>query len=374
MDTLNPSSSPEHLTDASAAPRQARLLPSSLEHRCPASLWGLFGRSPRMQALVDRVAAAGARYDGVLVSGEPGTGRGLVARAVHESGVTRGQPFVAVYCRDIPPGEAEVELFGRPAAKSSHRERHSEMVTSGSLVHQALGGTLYFRNPEELPDRAQARLARLFRDREVLVDNLPRAERYEVRLVAAVGPEYQDHLAEGRVRVDLHRRLCVRAIEVPPLRDRVEDIPLLAEYFVEKACQGARIAAKALSQPAQALLSAMPWRGNARELQSLLGAVVLSVTRPAIGLEDLLTHIHLEAAAKSPFHQSGFEPTTLREARARFEREYVLAVLAQHRGRVPDAARVLGIQRTNLYRKLRALRIKRERGESQALGAGSAGA
>ena len=146
----------------------------------------------------------------------------------------------------------------------------------------------------------------------------------------------------------------------PPLRDRVEDIPLLTDHFVGKACQAARVPPKSLEPPAHALLKAMPWRGNARELQGLLGSVVLNVPEGEIGLDDLLAHLHLEAAARSPFQQSGFEPTTRRDARARFEREYILAVLAQHHGRIPEAARVLGIQRTNLYRKLRALRIRRD--------------
>lgn len=361
VETLTPPVNAGELAAALARLHNGSSEASVLPHRCPASQWGLFGRSPRMRTLISQVVEAGARFDGVVVSGEPGTGRGLVARAVHECGVTKGKPFVAVYCREIPPAQAEATLFGtpqpRPFLRSSH---HGEVVMSGSLVHQAIGGTLYFRNVEELPDRIQARLARVFRDREVLVDTHAHPVALDTRPVAAAGADYQDHLSEGRVRLDLHRRLSNSTLEVPPLRDRAEDIPLLAEHFVDKACQAARVPSKRLETPSHALLRAMPWRGNARELQGLMGSAVMAVPGPQIGLDDVLGLLHLEAAAKSPFEASAFEATTLRDAKARFEREYILAVLAQHHGRIPEAARVLGIQRTNLYRKLRALRIRRE--------------
>lgn len=360
VETLTPPVDSGQLAAAFSRLRSGSPEASVLPLRCPTSQWGLFGRSPRMRALIDRVIEAGARHEGAIVFGEPGTGRGLVARAVHECGVTRGKPFVAVYCREIPPAQFEAALFGKPEPRPFLRSaHHGEVVMSGSLIHQALGGTLYFRNVEEVPDRIQARLARVFRDREVIVDSEPHTVVLDTRPVAAVGSDYQEHVSEGRVRLDLHRRLSASVLEVPALRERVEDIPLLADHFVGKACQSARIPPKSLDAPAHALLKAMPWRGNARELQGLLGSVVLNVPEAAIGLDDLLAHLHLEAAARAPFQQSGFEPTTLRDARARFEREYILAVLAQHHGRIPEAAKVLGIQRTNLYRKLRALRIRR---------------
>lgn len=321
--------------------------------------WGLLGRSTRIAEVIDLVEKAGASFAGVLVTGENGTGRGVVARAVHECGVTRSKPFVPVYCRDIAPAQAEAALFGKARPGPFLRAgRHGERVVPGSLVHQALGGTLYLRNVEELPDRVQARLAHLLRDGEVLVGDAAEPQPAAIRAMAAVGADYHQYVAEGKVRGDLHRRLGTVSIHVPPLRERPEDIPLLAAHFVDRACRAAHIATKTLTPSAQALLSAMPWRGNARELQGLMGSVVLDVTRPEIDLEDLLGLVHLEAAGKPPYAAGGFVPTTLREAKAQFEREYILAVLAQHHGRIPDAAAVLGIQRTNLYRKLRSLRIQ----------------
>lgn len=321
--------------------------------------WGLLGTSARMAEVLALVERAGASFAGVLVTGESGTGRGVVARAVHECGVTKSMPFVPVYCREVPPSQAEAAFFGKARPGPFLRPaRHAERVAPGSIVHQALGGTLYLRHVEELPDRVQARLAHLLRDGEAVVGDAAEPQPVAIRAMAAVGSEYHQYVAEGKVRGDLHRRLGAVSIPVPPLRERPEDIPLLAAHFVDRACRAAHIAPKVLSLSAQALLGAMPWRGNARELQGLMGSVVLNVTGPEIGLEDLLGLLHLEASGKLPYANDGFVPTTLREARAQFEREYILAVLAQHHGRIPDAAAVLGIQRTNLYRKLRSLRIQ----------------
>ena len=156
---------------------------------------------------------------------------------------------------------------------------------------------------------------------------------------------------------DLFRRLSVVRIDMPPLRNRREDIPALANYFLREICAGLRLPPKTLSRSALSLLSALPWRGNAAELRRLLDSVVTGMQGGrGIALEDVLAHVKLDGAA-GLFSGGG----TLKQARSRFEKEYIAAVLEQHRGRISEAARTLGIQRTNLYRKMRSLKVARDK-------------
>lgn len=318
---------------------------------------GLVIESPLMRDVVGRVEEAAASRSGVLVSGEPGSGRGLIARVLHDCGAPAGAPFVVVDGYGLSVSEAELLLFGAPAEGRGRgvirRARDPEVVFPGSLLHGARGGTIVFRHLEGLPSRVQARLAALLRDREY--EEHPRGGvlPFVVRPIAVADPDCQVHLDEGRVRVDLHRRFAECVIVVPSLRQRREDIPGLAQFFVRRACHASGIPEKTLDAGAAALLAALPWRGNSRELRDLLDGLVPEVPEGTITLHALLEHVSLDTSG-------GLRPgpaSTLREARTRFEREYITAVVAHHHGRIPEAARALGIQRTNLYRKLRALRL-----------------
>lgn len=311
-----------------------------------------------MREVVTQVEQAGASRAGVSVVGERGSGRALVARAIHRSGLTASEAFVPLLCDEVGPGEVEGLLFG-PKVGGHRRSAHGtfcETVMPGALLHQAIGGTLYLRHPEELPDRVQSRLARALRDGEVLVGSSQEARPLQVRLIAAFGPEPERHVTNGHVRHDFLRRVSAHRIDVPPLRSRKEDIPLLAAHFLARACKAAGLPAKRLTMAAGTLLSALPWPGNNQDLQTLLTALVRSTPEQEIDLDGLLAHVRLDGPSNPRGAASGLAGT-LREARLEFEREYILAVLAQNHGRIPDAARILGIQRTNLYRKLRALRL-----------------
>jgi DNA-binding NtrC family response regulator len=282
---------------------------------------------------------------------------------VHASAQQASGAFVAVYCDTFAPADADAILFGLPAgqrndggAAGAPRGRY-ERVWPGGALHEAVNGTLYLRRIEEMPERTQSRLARVLRDGEALIGASNTPARLNIRPVAAVDLGFEREVSDGRIRPDLHKRFAATTITVPPLRERREDIPALASHFAACAAMEAGLPPKALSAPALSLLAAMPWRGNARELLDLIGPLVTATPDPEIGLEDLLQHLNLEDKAASPPAMRA--AATLREARARFEREYIAAVLAQHKGRIPEAARSLGIQRTNLYRKLRSLRVPR---------------
>jgi two-component system nitrogen regulation response regulator NtrX len=319
----------------------------------------LYGHSPSMREVMAFVARAATMRAGVLIRGEEGTGRQVAARAIHSQQADGGGGFVVVDCAEHNGDELDVHLFGQAARRQrgDHESKELERVSRHGRLYEALGGTLYLQNIVEAPTRVQARLARLLRDREILVSETGQPIDFDVRPIAGVDLNFDEAVREGRVRDDLHRRLSVLRIDMPPLRSRREDIPALANYFVREICASLRIPPKTLSRSALSLLAALPWRGNAAELRALLESVVHGLRGGRnIGLEDVLTHVRLDGGPA--VCASG---GTLKQARARFEREYIAAVLEQHRGRISEAARALGIQRTNLYRKMRSLRVVRTR-------------
>jgi len=173
----------------------------------------------------------------------------------------------------------------------------------------------------------------------------------DVRPVAGVDTRFEQDVREGRVRDDLYRRLSMIRIDVPPLRSRREDIPAIANYFLRTICAGRKVAPKTLSRAALSLLAALPWRGNAPELREVLESVAAASAETSISLEAVLESVRIDGGSVAFATRR-----TLKQAHAQFEREYLATMLEQHRGSVGDAARALGIERTNLYRKLRRLR------------------
>jgi two-component system nitrogen regulation response regulator NtrX len=331
----------------------------------------LYSHSPSMLDVMTLISRAAAMRAGVLVRGEDGTGRQVAARAIHIQQGGEESAFVAIDCAAYDGDELDAALFGSPnghAAKSerangndrgsgSESVRGLERVSRNSRLHDALGGTLYLQHVADAPARVQVRLARVLRDREAVLAETGDAIGLDVRPMAGVDGSIDSAVQEGRIREDLFRRLSVIRIDIPPLRNRREDIPALANYFLREICAARRVPPKTLSRPALALIAALPWRGNAVELRALLENVVSGVEGGrAIALEDILAHVRLDGGSVV-FSNVG----TLKQARARFEREYIGAVLEQHHGRISEAAKALGIQRTNLYRKMRSLRVMRAR-------------
>jgi DNA-binding NtrC family response regulator len=319
----------------------------------------LYAHSGAMRAVTALIARAATMRAGVLIRGEQGTGRHLAARAIHAAQNGSHGAFIAVNCAAVENEQLDAELFGS-AARSPNGEDSSgglERLSRQSRLHDALGGTLYLQNLAEAPTRVQARLARVLRDREVRLVETGDAISCDVRPMAGVEPGFDTAVQDGRVRDDLFRRLSVIAIDLPPLRGRREDIPALANYFVRQICASLGVPPKILSRPALSLITALPWRGNAVEMRALIESIVVGLQGGrGIGLEDVLAHVKLDGGSVV-FSNGG----TLKEARNRFEREYITAMLEQHHGRISDAAKALGIQRTNLYRKMRSLRVLRDR-------------
>jgi DNA-binding NtrC family response regulator len=314
----------------------------------------LYCHSAAMREIKTRVAAAATTRAGVLVCGESGVGRSVVAHAIHDAAASvRPGAFVAVDCAAYDGDCLGTELFGvAPRAEDNLAARGLERVSRQGLAFGAIGGTLYLQNVAEAPTRVQRRLARLLRDREAVLTETGEVIAFDVRCIVAGDARFETAVKDGTVQEDLYRRLTATRIDVPALRNRREDIPALANCFLREACAAARVPPKAFSRSALSLLAALPWTGNATEMKALLKTIVGGLGARGIGVEDVLAHVRLGTGAVMVSHGG-----TLRQARAQFEQQYIAAILQQHRGRITQAAKALGIQRTNLYRKMRTLRV-----------------
>jgi two-component system, NtrC family, nitrogen regulation response regulator NtrX len=305
----------------------------------------LAGRSAAVSRLRSDIDAA-SQASCVLLEAEAGLDVVEIARDVHSR--RPAGPFVIIECAAHEPGQAERELFGdvRPAAGAD-----LEAVAAASAVARAHGGTLYLADVAELSAAAQLRIARLVRDGEGLVDGA--ATRLDVQVIASSVAEAS--AAPSRMCRELQRHFARMTVAVPPLRRRAEDVPVLVERLV--ATLYSRREAPQFTHPAMTLLSAMPWTGNIAELRHAIARLANAAVGGVIQLEDVLAHVRFDGSLV-PRTPAG----TLRDARQQFERDYIALVIQHHRGHVGEAAKALGIQRTNLYRKARQLGIAVSKG------------
>ena len=307
----------------------------------------LLGRSPAIARVHELLRSAAAAQGGVLITAEPGVASSAVARELHLRSCRSTSPFVAVECGEADRTGVERLLFGGPCSDST---TDLESAAIDSRIVAARGGTLLLHDVTELPSSIQARVARVARDGEVRIDGAP--VRLEFRLVATAPPAIDAEVHEHRFRADLFRRLTATRIDLPPLRERAEDLPEIAACLLEEVCAERGVSPRAFTDAALGFVAALTWPGNLVELRGVLDRVVSNTRGEVVQVEDVLPELQLHRAP-APFVPDG----SLRDARQRFEREYIAAVLQYHGWRVADAAQTLGIQRPNLYRKARQLGI-----------------
>jgi two-component system NtrC family response regulator len=293
----------------------------------------LLGASPRMRELFDLIERVAASTSTVLITGDSGTGKELIARAIHLKSRRRTGPFVPINGGAIPETLLESELFGheKGAFTGAHVRRQGR-------VEQAEGGTLFFDEVGELPLAVQVKLLRFLQEREV--ERIGGRERIpvDVRVIAATNTDLRRAIAEGRFREDLYYRLSVVTLTVPPLRERAEDILILANAFLRRFRQeGAGSRIRGFSPEAATALRAHAWPGNVRELENRIQRAVIVASRAVITPADL------ELAPATPAELS------LRAARQRVERELVVEALVRSRGNVTRAAREMAITRPTLH-------------------------
>ena len=309
----------------------------------------MVGESYAMTQLREQVAMAAPTNGRVLIFGENGTGKELVARSIHALSRRRRGPFVEVNCAAIPEELNESELFGhvRGAFTGAVADRQGKFEAAD-------GGTIFLDEIADMTLKTQAKVLRALQEQVVEPVGSTARVRVDTRVLAATNKDLQAEIRNGRFREDLYFRLNVIPIFVPPLRERREDIPLLAAHFTRVFAReyGRRI--KTLDDGAAARLASHPWPGNVRELRNVVERLMIMVPGDSVRAEDLPflgTALPPQASAEAgplvPLH----------EARDQFEREYILKALGQQQGNISRTADILGVERSNLYRKMRSLGI-----------------
>lgn len=336
--------------------RQRRLEVENRELRADADRRQVMvGDSALMAHLREQVALAAPTNGRVLIHGENGTGKELVARSVHALSHRAAGAFVEVNCAAIPEELIESELFGhmRGAFTGAVSDRRGRFEVAD-------GGTIFLDEIGDMSLKTQAKVLRVLQEQVVEPVGGQIGVQVDVRVVAATNKSLQGEIKAGRFRDDLFYRLNVVPIFVPPLRDRREDIGRLTEHFMAHYASEYGHRVKSVDAQALALLEGHPWPGNVRELRNVIERVVIMVPGPVVTAKDL-AFLETTPVRSDPPAVEGGRPVRLQEARDRFERGYILQVLVEQRGNITRAAAALGLERSNLYRKMRAFGIRTPR-------------
>jgi two-component system, NtrC family, response regulator AtoC len=316
----------------------------------------IVGDTPSMRAVFTLIEKVASSPSTVLLTGESGTGKELVARAIHHSSERREAPFITLNCGAIPENLFESELFGH------ERGAFTGAVTSKpGRFEIADGGTLFLDEIAELPKDLQVKLLRVLQDQTFERVGGLKTIRVDVRLVAATNSDLRQAVAGGAFREDLFYRLNVVPIVLPPLRERADDIPLLAQHFLQKFNRRLDKHVQGISGEAMAVLQAAPWPGNIRELENLIERAVLLSDGGTLGVDDFPG---VEGGGPSLPTEEGSDALGLKEYvrvhTARLERARIKKALAQEEGNVTRASRLLGISRKSLQTKMKEYGLREE--------------
>ena len=312
----------------------------------------MVGESLAMTHLREQVAMAAPTNGRVLIYGENGTGKELVARNIHEMSRRRAGPFIEVNCAAIPEELIESELFGH--VRGSFTGAVADRRGKFELAH---GGTIFLDEIGDMTLKTQAKVLRVLQEQVMMPVGGSSRVRVDARVLAATNKDLPTEIRAGRFREDLYFRLNVVPIFVPALRDRQEDIPLLADHFMAMLAREYGRRPKVFETDATAALQRYSWPGNVRELRNLVERLMIMVPGERIAARDLA---FLDQGTLGAVEASVPVPATLaplHDARDRFERDYIVRALAAQQGNISRTAEALGIERSNLYRKMRAFGI-----------------
>ncbi|RPJ41267.1 MAG: sigma-54-dependent Fis family transcriptional regulator, partial [Candidatus Latescibacterota bacterium] len=303
----------------------------------------LVGEHPLMARLAEEIARAAPSNGRVLIHGENGTGKELVARAIHEGSPRRGRPFVKVNCAAIPRDLIESELFGHE--KGAFTGATEQRI---GKIEAADGGTLLLDEVGDMSLETEAKLLRVLEAKELERVGGKSAIAFDVRVLSATNKNLRSEIEEGRFREDLYYRLAVIPIRVPPLRERASDIPLLVDHFLRLFADENGRRRKRFSTGARDALMGHPWPGNVRELRNTVERLVIMSRSDEIGAEEVAGILGEGSAA-----ERNDADLPLRERLERFEKNILLEALARNGGNVAETARELKTDRANLHRKMR---------------------
>jgi len=309
----------------------------------------IVGKSARMQEIFETVAHVSDLAANVLIVGESGTGKELIARAIHQHSTRVENPFVPLNCAAIPETLLESELFGyvRGAFTDAKKDRRG-------LFQEANAGILFLDEISEIPLILQAKLLRVIEDKEVRPLGTNQAEKVDTRVISACNRDIENLVQEGRFRQDLYYRLNVIRIDLPPLRERTEDLPILVEHFMRKFAQQTKRPIRGIEPDALAALINHRWPGNVRELEHTIERAVLLGKEQTLGIRDLPPQLRARQDSALPLAEAISKGYTLRD----LEREYIARVIENTSGNKTAAAKILGLDRTTLYRKLEEYKVK----------------
>lgn len=326
------------------------LLPDAREEITELEFDNIIGTSAPIKKIKHSIAQAARTNARVLIYGENGTGKELVARGIFANSHRRDKPFVEVNCAAIPSELIESELFGHEkGAFTGATERRS------GKFEQAHTGTLFLDELSDMSLATQASVLRALQEQRFTRVGGSEIIEVDVRIIAATNMEPQKAIQMGRFREDLYYRLNVIPINMPPLRDRKEDIPLLAEHFIKEAVRDNHLPERRISPDALTVLSRHHWPGNIRELKNMIER--LSIICEEDTIDALMVQEQLGRSAEVRTHSD------LKQAREEFEKKHILEVLKQNDYNISRSARALGLERAHLHRKMKQLGLARQTGD-----------
>ncbi len=318
-------------------------------------LANIVGSSAAMRRVYDQIRKVHSSDITVFVSGESGTGKELVAKAIHYGSLRSDAPFIDVNCAAIPEGLQESELFGHEKGAFT-----GAVSTHPGKFEQAAGGTIFLDEIGEMSASAQARLLRVLQERRLQRVGGTATIDLDVRVISASNRDLESMTTDGGFRQDLYYRLVVFPIELPPLRARREDVPLLVDHFIAKHARDAGKRIRSVDPEAMAALAAYDWPGNVRELENVIHRTLLVADGPALLLRDLPAGLSSAPGRdrRGPVGEDGGDLSLEQLERLAIER-----ALESHDGNLSDVARQLGIGRSTLYRKLEQYGLRDKRGD-----------
>ena len=324
------------------------ILKQSIERR-----YALIGESPSMRKLKDLIKTAGASNSRILISGENGTGKELVARTIHLHSDRHNRPFVEINCAAIPDPLIESELFGYEKGAFTG----ADMAKQGRFeeAHQA---TLFLDEISDMSLATQAKVLRVLQEQRFHRVGGIRPMEVDVRVIAASNKNLTDAIKNGTFREDLYYRLNVIPLHIPPLREHKEDIPLLVGHFLHELSVGKGLKLQEFSHESMKLLMQYDWPGNARELRNLVERLMIMVPHTTVTDNDVALFLREQLPSFQEREQDAFNYPTLRDARAAFEREFIFRKLREYKWNISRTAEALNIERTYLHRKIKHLDIE----------------
>ena len=306
----------------------------------------IVGESPEIVRLKQMIARVANSQSWVLITGENGTGKELVAQNVHYLSPRAGRPFVEVNCAAIPEDLIESELFGYEKGAFTGAERAKK--GKFDLAH---GGTLFLDEIADMSLRTQAKILRILQEKRFQRVGGEETIEVDVRVIAATNKDLETEIKEGRFREDLYYRLNVIPCHVPPLRERVSDIPALIAHFAEQFSKDGGYRRKVFSEQAMTKMQAHVWPGNVRELRNFVERIYILTPGDFVDVHDL-KFAGLPVQGRDSTYDD--EMSTFREARARFEKEYLLKKISENKGNISKTAEVIGLERSYLHRKIKS--------------------